>query len=76
MFATILSRAIRLSSKAFGLLLLLALTSAVAYAQTASTGTKTGGGGAVPEIDPAQAASALTLLCGGVLVLADKIRLK
>ena len=54
----------------FGLALVLAATSGVAFAQTSSTGTTSG----VPEIDPSSIASALTLLCGGVLMLTDKIR--
>lgn len=57
---------------AFGLALVLAATSSVAFAQTASTGSTT----VVPEIDPGSMASAVTLLCGGVLMLTDKIRRK
>lgn len=57
----------------FGLALVLAATTSVAFAQTASTGGTTSG---VPEIDPGSMASAVTLLCGGVLMLTDKIRRK
>lgn len=55
----------------FGLALIVAATTGVAFAQTASTG---GGTSGVPEIDPNSMASALTLLTGGVLMLSDKIR--
>lgn len=54
----------------FGLALVLAATSGVAFAQTASTGSTT----VVPEIDPSSIGSALTLLCGGVLMLSEKLR--
>lgn len=58
----------------FGLALVLAATSGVAFAQTTSTGVPPNTGSVVPEIDPASVASALTLLCGGVLMLTDKLR--
>lgn len=50
--------------KATGLMLVLAAMSGTAMA------------GAVPEIDPGSALSALTLLTGGVLVLKDRRRAK
>ena len=52
-----------------GLALVFAATATVANAQSASTS-----GGAAPEIDPGSVASALTLLCGGVLMMTDKLR--
>jgi hypothetical protein len=54
-----------------GLALVFAATATVANAQSASSG---GSGGAAPEIDPGSMASALTLLCGGVLMMTDKLR--
>jgi hypothetical protein len=53
-----------------GLALVMAATAAVAQAQTPSGSS----GGAAPEIDPGSMASALTLLCGGVLMVTDKFR--
>ena len=54
-----------------GLSLVFAATATVAHAQSASGGSS---GGAAPEIDPGSMASALTLLCGGVLMMTDKFR--
>jgi hypothetical protein len=53
-----------------GLALVFAATATVAHAQSASGGSS----GAAPEIDPGSIASALTLLCGGVLMMTDKFR--
>ncbi len=53
-----------------GLALVLGATASVAHAQSASGSS----GGAAPEIDPGSMASALTLLCGGVLMMTDKFR--
>jgi hypothetical protein len=55
-----------------GLALVFAATATVAHAQTASGSS--GSSGAAPEIDPGSMASALTLLCGGVLMMTDKLR--
>lgn len=57
-----------------GLALVMAATASVAHAQSASTVTSSGG--SVPEVDAGSLASAVTLLCGGVLMLTDKIRRK
>jgi hypothetical protein len=61
-----------------GLALVFAATATVAHAQSASGGYSGGSGsgssGAAPEIDPGSIASALTLLCGGVLMMTDKFR--
>lgn len=51
---------------------LLASTGA-AHATTPSLGGSSGG---VPEIDPGTLTSSLALLCGGMLMLTDKIRRK
>jgi hypothetical protein len=55
-----------------GLALIFAATATVANAQTASGSSA----GAAPEIDPGSVMSALTLLCGGVLMMTDKFRSK
>jgi hypothetical protein len=61
------------SVKLAGLALVLTASAGFAHAQSGSTSTS---GGAVPEIDANSMAGALTLLCGGVLMLTDKIRWK
>lgn len=45
---------------------------------SSSGGSSSGGssGGGVPEVDPATIGSALALLCGGALMLTDRIRRK
>lgn len=70
------------SIKSVGLIMIVAATATVAYAQSASRG-KPGGGedgggfnGAIPELDPGSVAQAVTFLCGSVLLLTDKIRRK
>ena len=61
------------SVKLAGLALVVAASASLAQAQTASGSSS---GGAAPEIDPGSMASALTLLCGGVLMVTDKFRSK
>lgn len=78
------------SAQSVGLLMIVAATATVLYAQEASGGRGGygggggggmgggggGGGGGVPEIDPSSIAQALTFLTGSVLLLTDKIRRK
>jgi hypothetical protein len=65
--STSLRSSLRVASIAFGLGLALSMSAGVARA---------GGGGShgVPEVDPASALSALTLLTGGFLLITDRIR--
>jgi hypothetical protein len=66
--STSLRSSLRVASIAFGLGLALSMSAGVARAG--------GGGGShgVPEVDPASALSALTLLTGGFLLITDRIR--
>jgi hypothetical protein len=52
-----------------GLLLVFIASASPALAQLTD-------GRAVPEIDPGSAVSGITLLAGGILLLADKLRIK